>query len=89
MEAGNRSFDSRVPEEVNRKIIDHLSDINFVLTEHARGYLCNEGIRKDKIILTGTHLYEVLNASKNNIISSKILDSLNLSSRKFFFSELP
>jgi len=84
MEAGNRSFDSRVPEEVNRKIIDHLSDINFVLTEHARGYLCNEGIRKDKIILTGTHLYEVLNASKNNIISSKILDSLNLSSRKFF-----
>ena len=66
-EAGNRSFDSRVPEEINRKIVDHISDVNFTLTEHARRYLINEGIRSDKIFKTGSHMYEVLDYFKNDI----------------------
>ena len=57
MEAGNRCFDQRVPEETNRKIIDHLSDINLVLSEHARKYLIREGIKPETIIKTGTHMY--------------------------------
>src|SRR3546814_9490612 len=60
MEAGNRCFDQRVPEELNRKILDHLSDINLVLTEHARRYLIAEGIPSEKIIKTGSPLAEVL-----------------------------
>ena len=60
MEAGNRCFDQRVPEELNRKILDHLSDINLVLTEHARRYLIAEGIRPETIIKTGSHMREVL-----------------------------
>ena len=61
MEAGNRSFDERVPEEINRRIIDHISDINFTLTEHARRYLLNEGIKGETIIKTGSCMEEVLN----------------------------
>ena len=61
MEAGNRCFDQRVPEELNRKIIDHLSDVNFVLTEHARRYLLAEGIKAETIFKTGSHMREVLN----------------------------
>ena len=61
MEAGNRSFDQRVPEELNRKVIDHLSDINFVLSEHARRYLLAEGIKPETIIHTGSHMQEVFN----------------------------
>ena len=60
MEAGNRCFDQRVPEELNRKVLDHLSDINMVLTEHARRYLIAEGIRPETIIKTGSHMQEVL-----------------------------
>lgn len=60
MEAGNRCFDQRVPEELNRKVLDHLSDINLVLTEHARRYLIAEGIAQDRIIKTGSHMEEVL-----------------------------
>ena len=60
LEAGNRCFDQRVPEELNRKILDHLSDINLVLTEHARRYLIAEGIRPETIIKTGSHMSEVL-----------------------------
>ena len=60
MEAGNRCFDQRVPEELNRKVLDHLSDINLVLTEHARRYLIAEGIRPETIIKTGSHMKEVL-----------------------------
>ncbi len=83
-EAGNRCFDSRVPEEINRKIVDHISDINFTLTEHARGYLTKEGIRSDKIFKTGSHMYEVLDNFKNDIRKSKILKKLNLSKNRYF-----
>ena len=60
MEAGNRCFDQRVPEELNRKVLDHLADINMVLTEHARRYLLAEGIKPETIIKTGSHMREVL-----------------------------
>tara|TARA_B100000989_G_scaffold220832_1_gene168625 strand:- start:110 stop:1240 length:1131 start_codon:yes stop_codon:yes gene_type:complete len=84
MEAGNRCFDQRVPEEINRKIIDHISDINLVLTEHARRYLINEGIRPETIIKTESHMKEVLEFYKNKISKSKILKKLNLKSNKYF-----
>lgn len=73
MEAGNRCFDLRVPEEINRKIVDHLSDINMVLSEHARRYLIREGIRPDTIIKTGSGMTEVLNFYRNDIAKSEIL----------------
>lgn len=78
MEAGNRCFDERVPEELNRKVIDHLSDINIVLTEHARRYLIREGIQQEKIFKLGSHMREVLNFNKNKINKSNILKTLNL-----------
>lgn len=84
MEAGNRCFDQRVPEELNRKIIDHLSDVNFVLTEHARRYLIAEGIRPEMIIKTGSHLKEVLTYFDPKIKESEILKTLKLKSRKYF-----
>jgi len=84
MEAGNRCFDLRVPEEINRKIVDHLSDINFVLTEHARRYLEAEGINKNIIIKTGSHMLEVLNKFKSQYLKSKVLKTLKLSKRRYF-----
>ena len=84
MEAGNRCFDQRVPEETNRKIVDHLSDINMVLTENARLYLINEGIKPETIIKTGSHMFEVLEYYKKNIESSDILEKLKLHSKKYF-----
>jgi len=84
MEAGNRCFDQNVPEEINRKIVDHLSDINFVLTEHARRYLISEGINKETIIKTGSHMREILNFHKIKIQNSKILQKLKLHTNKFF-----
>ncbi len=84
MEAGNRSFDQRVPEEINRKIVDHLSDINFVLTEHARNYLIAEGIKPETIIKTGSHMFEVLEENKTKIEKSVILKKLDLKKNKFF-----
>ncbi len=84
MEAGNRCFDERVPEEINRKIVDHLSDINLVLTEHARRYLIREGIAQEKIFKTGSHMPEVLNFYKSKIKKSNILKSLNLKKYKYF-----
>ena len=77
MEAGNRSFDLRIPEETNRKILDHISDINLVLTEHARRYLILEGIKPETIFKTGSHMKEVLSNYKNKINKSKILENLN------------
>ena len=88
MEAGNRCFDQRVPEEINRKIVDHLSDINLVLTDHARRYLLNEGIKPETIIKTGSHMYEVLDFYKNQISSSKILEKLNLLEKEYFLISL-
>ena len=78
MEAGNRCFDQRVPEEVNRKIVDHLSDINLPLSEQARDYLISEGIKPETVIKTGSPMKEVLNANMTKIISSDILKKENL-----------
>jgi UDP-N-acetyl-L-fucosamine synthase len=84
MEAGNRCFDQRVPEELNRKVLDHLSDINLVLTEHARRYLLAEGIAADRIIKTGSHMEEVLSHYKANIDASNVLSRLGLIAKRFF-----
>ena len=84
MEAGNRCFDQRVPEELNRKVLDHLSDINLVLTEHARRYLIAEGIRPETIIKTGSHMREVLDYYMPNIQKSDVLSRLGLESSKYF-----
>lgn len=84
MEAGNRCFDQRVPEELNRKVLDHLSDINLVLTEHARRYLIAEGIRPETIIKTGSHMREVLDYYMPKIEKSDIIQRMGLESNKFF-----
>ena len=84
MEAGNRCFDQRVPEEINRKIVDHLSDINMPLTEHARNYLIAEGIPAERVIKIGSCMKEILDFYSKEIISSKILEQLNISSEKYF-----
>lgn len=84
MEAGNRCFDQRVPEELNRKVLDHLSDINLVLTEHARRYLIAEGIRPETIIKTGSHMHEVLDFYREKIDSSDVVARLNLEVGKYF-----
>jgi UDP-N-acetylglucosamine 2-epimerase len=84
MEAGNRCFDQRVPEELNRKVLDHLSDINLVLTEHARRYLIAEGVRPETIIKTGSHMREVLDYYMSKIQSSKVLDRIGLKSGRYF-----
>ena len=84
MEAGNRCFDQRVPEELNRKVLDHLSDINMVLTEHARRYLLDEGINPEKIIKTGSHMEEVLDFYMPKIQQSDALARTGLEANKFF-----
>jgi len=84
MEAGNRCFDQRVPEELNRKVLDHLSDINMVLTEHARRYLIAEGIRPETIIKTGSHMQEVLSYYMPKIEQSDVLARSGLDAGKFF-----
>ncbi|MBL1263709.1 non-hydrolyzing UDP-N-acetylglucosamine 2-epimerase [Candidatus Methylomicrobium oryzae] len=84
MEAGNRCFDQRVPEELNRKVLDHLSDINLVLTEHARRYLIAEGIRPETIIKTGSHMREVLDYYRPKILQSDVLARERLQEGEFF-----
>ena len=84
MEAGNRCFDERVPEELNRKVLDHLSDINLVLTEHARRYLIAEGIRPETIIKTGSHMREVLDYYMPKIKASDVLARMGLSTNQYF-----
>jgi UDP-N-acetylglucosamine 2-epimerase (non-hydrolysing) len=84
MEAGNRCFDQRVPEEINRKIIDHLSDINMPLTEHARRYLLNEGLRPETIIKIGSTMREVLEHYRPDIEKSDVLARLGLKRREYF-----
>ncbi|GAB4143969.1 MAG: UDP-N-acetylglucosamine 2-epimerase (non-hydrolyzing) [Planctomycetaceae bacterium] len=84
MEAGNRCFDERVPEEINRRILDHISDINMPLTEHARRYLLDEGIRPETIIKTGSSMTEVLNHYRDGIEGSDVLARLELNKRGYF-----
>ena len=84
MEAGNRCFDQRVPEETNRKIVDHISDINLTYSDIARGYLLREGISTDRIIKTGSPMYEVLNHYSEAIKKSNILSILSLEQYKYF-----
>ncbi|BBL71573.1 non-hydrolyzing UDP-N-acetylglucosamine 2-epimerase [Methylogaea oryzae] len=84
MEAGNRCFDQRVPEELNRKVLDHLSDINLVLTEHSRRYLIAEGIRPETIVKTGSHMQEVLEHYRPKIERSDVLQRLELEPDRFF-----
>ncbi|WP_038246553.1 non-hydrolyzing UDP-N-acetylglucosamine 2-epimerase [Ghiorsea bivora] len=83
MEAGNRCFDQRVPEEINRKIVDHLSDINMPLSEQARDYLIAEGIRPETIIKTGSSMLEVLNANMDKILASDILEKEGLEPKQY------
>ena len=84
MEAGNRCFDQRVPEETNRKIVDHISDINLTYSNIAREYLLREGLSADRIIKTGSPMFEVLNYYLQSIKSSNILDRLKLEHNKYF-----
>lgn len=84
MEAGNRCFDQRVPEEINRKIVDHLSDINLVYTEHARRYLLDEGFKPEMIIKTGSPMKEVLNYYVKQISNSNVLVDLGLREKEYF-----
>lgn len=83
-EAGNRCFDQRVPEEINRKIVDHLSDINMPLTEHARRYLVAEGIRPETVIKIGSPMKEILNHYRPQIEGSDVLTRLALTEREYF-----
>lgn len=84
MEAGNRSFDDNVPEEINRRIVDHISDYNLAYTEHSRRYLIEEGIHPGTIYVTGSPLGEVLDYYKEGIEKSDILEKLELEKRKYF-----
>jgi UDP-N-acetylglucosamine 2-epimerase (non-hydrolysing) len=83
MEAGNRCFDQRVPEEINRKIVDHLSDINLPLSEHARDYLISEGIKPETVIKIGSPMTEVLKVNMKKIESSKILEKEGLKQKEY------
>ena len=84
MEAGNRSFDERVPEEINRRIVDHTSDINLTHTEHARRYLIREGIKPETIIKSGSPMKEILDHHAKDIDASDILNKMSLKAKEFF-----
>ncbi len=84
MEAGNRCFDQNVPEEINRKIVDHISDINLPYTEHSRRYLLSEGIRKEHIFVTGSPMREVIQKNMEGINNCKILEELGLERGNYF-----
>lgn len=84
MEAGNRCFDERVPEEINRKIVDHIADINLTYSSIAREYLLREGLLPDRVIKTGSPMYEVLTSYREKINSSSIVTKLNLTPRNYF-----
>ena len=84
MEAGNRCFDQRVPEETNRKIVDHIADINLTYSDIAREYLLKEGLPADRIIKTGSPMFEVLSFYEKNISASTILKKLSLKKEKYF-----
>lgn len=87
-EAGNRCFDLNVPEEINRKIADHLADVNLTYTPHSKKYLIKEGFRKDFVISVGSPMREILDYNIDNIKKSKILDTLNISPQKYILSSI-
>jgi UDP-N-acetylglucosamine 2-epimerase (non-hydrolysing) len=87
-EAGNRCFDENVPEEINRRIIDHISDVNFVLSDHARSYLVTEGIKQNYIIKTGSHLKEVIKFNEEKIEKSNILSKLKIKKEDYFVASI-
>ena len=84
MEAGNRCFDQRVPEETNRKIVDHVADINLTYSDIAREYLLREGLLPDRVIKTGSPMYEVIKSKLDDINNSDVLNKLNLEKNKYF-----
>ncbi|MBW3168691.1 non-hydrolyzing UDP-N-acetylglucosamine 2-epimerase [Qipengyuania flava] len=88
MEAGNRSFDRNVPEETNRKLVDHIADFNLVYTEHARRHLLSEGVQHRRIYLTGSPIREVLDHYKDRIAASDVLARLELKARDYFIVSL-
>ncbi|WP_245534074.1 non-hydrolyzing UDP-N-acetylglucosamine 2-epimerase [Alkalispirochaeta alkalica] len=88
MEAGNRCFDQRVPEELNRKVVDHLSDINMTITEHARRYLVSEGLRPETIIKVGSSMPEIFEHFADRISKSRILDRLQLVPGEYFVASI-
>lgn len=83
LEAGNRCFDENLPEEINRRIVDHTSDVNLCYTEHARRYLFAEGIKKEQTYVVGSTIAEVLRANMDKIQSSKVLETLGLEKNKY------
>ena len=83
MEAGNRCFDENVPEEINRRIVDHISDINLAYTEHSRRYLISEGIKGDRIFVTGSPMREILSKNSEDINKSNVLNELKLKSKEY------
>ena len=88
MEAGNRSFDRNVPEETNRRLVDHIADFNLVYTEHARRHLISEGLEQRRINLTGSPMREVLDHYRQQIENSEILKKLDLTKREYFIVSL-
>lgn len=84
MEAGNRCFDERVPEETNRKIVDHISDINLTYSDIAREYLLREGLSADRVIKTGSPMFEVINSRKEEIEKSDVISKLDLKEKEYF-----
>lgn len=88
MEAGNRSFDRNVPEETNRRIVDHIADFNLVYTEHARRHLLSEGLEHRRIYLTGSPMREVLEYYRSHITASDVLARLGLAARRYFIASL-
>ena len=84
MEAGNRCFDQRVPEETNRKIVDHIADINLTYSDIAREYLLREGLLPDRIIKTGSPMYEVIKSKLDDVNNSDVLNKLNVEKGKYF-----
>lgn len=87
-ESGNRCFDQNVPEEINRRIIDQISDVNFVISENARQYLIKEGINQNYIIKTGSHLKEVINFYDEKILSSDITKKLKIQNKNYFVASI-
>ena len=83
MEAGNRCFDENLPEETNRRIVDHIADVNLCYSEHARRYLNYEGVAKERTFVTGSPMAEVLRANMEKILNSRVLEDLGLESGKY------